>query len=263
MGLLDGKVALISGAAQGQGAAEARLFAAEGAAVVVADIQDTLAQTTAEAIGDSACFTHLDVTSPMDWEAAVILAERQFGPVTILINNAGIMGTRGGIRAETLESFRRVVDVNQIGPLLGIQAVIPSMLRAEGGSIVNVSSTGGMWGVRGSVAYGSSKWALRGMSKSIALELAPTIRVNSLHPGPVDTPLLHHPSIDTEEFQARWSAVVPLGRAADAVMIAQAAAFLASDRASYITGTELVVDGGLTAGWHQAPNWALGSSVEA
>jgi 3alpha(or 20beta)-hydroxysteroid dehydrogenase len=261
MGLLDGKVAIISGAAQGQGAAEARLFAAEGAAVVVGDIQDELGWMTAHAIGAGALFHHLDVRVPEDWQAAVAAAERTFGAVTVLINNAGMKGQSGGIRSETLVNFRRVVEVNQIGPVLGIQAVIPSMLRAGGGAIVNVSSTGGMWGVRGSVAYGSTKWALRGLTKAIALELAPAIRVNSLHPGPVDTPMLHDSDLSDEEFQSRWSAVVPLGRAAGPDMIAEAAAFLSSDRASYITGTELVVDGGLTAGWHQAPAWALGSSA--
>jgi 3alpha(or 20beta)-hydroxysteroid dehydrogenase len=246
-------VAVVSGAARGQGAAEARLFVAEGAEVVVADVLEAEGRALAEELGAAAAFFALDVRDHAAWTAAVAFAEARFGPVGVLINNAAVTGA-GGVREVTPESYHDTISVNQEGCLLGMQSVVPSMQRAGGGSIVNVSSTSGLIAYAGSIAYVASKWAVRGMTKAAALDLAPLgIRVNSIHPGPVDTPMIHPAGVDDAEFQERWRRVVPLARAAQPIEIARVALFLASSDSSYMTGSELAVDGGRTAGLTSPP----------
>ena len=250
MGRLDGKVALVTGAARGQGEAEARAFVDEGAAVVLADILDDAGREVAASLGPPARYVHLDVRDPAQWVTAVGEAERHFGPLSVLVNNAAILGA-GGVEDATPEDFLQVVAVNQLGCLLGMQAGVRSMRRAARGavgSIINVSSTGGMVGYPGAIAYAGTKWAVRGMTKAAALELAPAVRVNSLHPGPVDTPMIREPGASDQELAARWESIVPLGRAARPEEIAQVALFLASDESSFMTGSEVVVDGGRIAG---------------
>jgi 3alpha(or 20beta)-hydroxysteroid dehydrogenase len=249
-GRLEGKVALVTGAARGQGAAEALAFADEGAAVVLADVLDAEGRSVAQSLGPQAHYVHLDVREPTSWTRAVAEAERAFGPISVLVNNAAVLGT-GGVEDATPEDFLNVVAVNQLGCFLGMQAAVRSMRRTPDGvvcSIVNVSSTGGMVGYPGAIAYAGSKWAVRGMTKAAALELAPDIRVNSLHPGPVDTPMIREEGVSDEEFASRWQAIVPLARPAQPGEIAQVALFLASDESSFMTGSEVVVDGGRTAG---------------
>jgi len=247
-GRLARRVAIISGAARGQGAAEARLFVAEGAEVVVADVLEAEGRGLAAELGAGAAFFTLDVRDQSAWNAAVAFGEARFGPIDILVNNAAVTGA-GGVTDVTLESYLDTIAVNQLGCLLGMQSVVPSMVRAGGGSIVNVSSTSGLIAYTGSIAYVASKWAVRGMTKAAALDLASLgIRVNSIHPGPVDTPMIHPDGMDDDEFQSRWRQVVPLARAAQPIEIARVALFLASNDSSFMTGSELAVDGGRTAG---------------
>jgi 3alpha(or 20beta)-hydroxysteroid dehydrogenase len=246
MGLLDGRVAVVTGAARGQGAAEARLFHAEGAKVVLADVIEASGTDLATELGDGACFVRLDVSNAEDWQRAIAVAEDAFGPIDVLVNNAGVLRP-GGVCDVAHEDFAATMDINVWGCLLGMQAVVPSMRRAGRGSIVNVASTGGIIGQVGVIAYVGSKFAVRGITKAAALELSPEIRVNSLHPGWVDTPMSRGSQTD-DEYAARLRPVVPMGRAADPHELAKAALFLASDLSSYVTGAELVVDGGRTAG---------------
>jgi 3alpha(or 20beta)-hydroxysteroid dehydrogenase len=247
-GRLAGRVALITGAARGQGAAEARLFVAEGAEVVVADVLEVEGRALAADLGAASAFFALDVRDQSAWTAAVAFAEARFGPIGILVNNAAVTGG-GGVRDVSLESYLDTIAVNQVGCMLGMQSVVASMQRAGNGSIVNVSSTSGLIAYTDSIAYVASKWAVRGMTKAAALDLAPLgIRVNSIHPGPVDTPMIHPAGVDDDEFQARWRQVVPLARAAQPIEIARVVLFLASSDSSYMTGSELAVDGGRTAG---------------
>lgn len=243
MGRLDGKVAIITGAARGQGAAEARLFAAEGARVVVADVLDDEGKAVAAEIGDAAVYTHLDVTDEGQWADAVALAERTFGPVTVLVNNAGILLFQAVHKTE-LDDFDRVLRVNVHGVFLGMKAVTPSMEKAGGGSIVNISSTAGLQGLPYLAAYVASKWAVRGLTKSAAIDLGHKgIRVNSVHPGGIDTPMVAGTSADAPFYKR-----LPVARMGSADESARAVLFLASDEASYIAGAELAVDGGATCG---------------
>jgi 3alpha(or 20beta)-hydroxysteroid dehydrogenase len=251
MGRLDGKVALISGAARGQGEAEARLFAGEGARVVLGDVLDDLGERVAKDIGDNARYVHLDVRDEASWAAAVKTAEEEFGPVTVLLNNAGIFRF-SALQETSLEQFRDVVDVNQVGPFLGMKAVVPSMTEAGGGSIVNISSTNGLSGFPNTISYTATKWAVRGMTKTAAMELGPLgIRVNSIHPGGVDTEMIGPKALegfsDTDELDDRFGDL-PLGRVGQPIEIARLALFLASDESSYSTGSEFVADGGMLAG---------------
>ena len=252
MGRLDGKVALISGAARGQGEAEARLFAAEGARVVLGDVLDDLGEVVAKDLGDTTRYAHLDVRDEASWQAAVALAEAEFGPVTVLVNNAGIL--RWSALAETpVEQFREVFEVNQLGPFLGMKSVVPSMVKAGGGSIVNISSTNGLAGFPGTISYTAAKFAVRGMTKTAAMELGPLgIRVNSIHPGGVNTEMINPASIpdmpaSSDELGNRFNDL-PLRRVGQPVEIARLALFLASDDSSYSTGSEFVADGGMLAG---------------
>ncbi|MBB83231.1 MAG: 3-alpha-hydroxysteroid dehydrogenase [Deltaproteobacteria bacterium] len=247
MGRLDGKVALISGAARGQGEAEARRFVAEGARVVLGDVLEAECRTVAELLGDGARAIRLDVTREEDWSRAVETALDTFGRLDVLVNNAGIVRT-GAIESTSLEDYRAVVDVNQIGTFLGIRAVVPAMREAGGGSIVNISSNAGMEGVQGVIGYVASKWAIRGMTKTAALELGRFgIRVNVVCPGGVATPMIGASDFDSIDQDAVWSSQ-PISRVGQPDEIASLVLFLASDESSYSTGAEFVADGGGLAG---------------
>jgi 3alpha(or 20beta)-hydroxysteroid dehydrogenase len=245
-GRLEGKVAIVTGAARGQGEAEARRFVAEGARVLLTDVLDDEGQAAADSLGDAAAFRHLDVSSEAEWVAAVADAEERFGPVSILVNNAGILDF-SPIHKQDVDRFRRVMEVNLIGAMIGMKSVAPSMKRAGGGSIINISSNGGIWGLPGLGAYVSSKWALRGLSKTAALDLGPIgVRVNSLHPGGIDTPMTSFGSVPGDE--SPFAKSLPIPRMGHVDEVANVVTFLASDEASYVTGAEWSVDGGATAG---------------
>jgi len=249
MGRLDGEVALVTGAARGQGEAVARLFVAEGARVVLGDVLDEV-EAVAVSLGDAASAVRLDVRDAAQWEAAVAATEERFGPATVLVNNAGIL--RFGPLAETsLDDYLEVVEVNEVGCYLGMRAVAPSMRRAGHGAIVNTSSINGLAGYPGTIAYTASKWAIRGLTKVAALELGPTIRVNSVHPGSIDTEMVR-PGASTgapppEQQEASYAAL-PLGRQGRVDEVARMVLFLASSESSYSTGSEFVLDGGRLAG---------------
>jgi len=250
MARLDGKVAIITGAARGQGAAHARAFIEEGAKVVVTDILVEEGNKLVEELGSNATFFSHDVTSFAQWMAMVSYAEDTFGPVNILVNNAGI-GFKKSILDMTEEEYRRVIDINQVSVFLGMKTVLPSMLKTENGSIINVSSIAGLLGSKdGSVAYDASKFAVRGMTKSIALEMAHTgIRVNSVHPGIIFTPMVmtndENPTVVDSIDKLLHH--VPMQRGATPEEVTKLILFLASDDSSYSTGSEFVIDGGLTA----------------
>jgi len=245
MGALEGKVALITGGARGIGEATARLFAAEGASVVIGDLREEQGQVVAASLPRTR-FVPLDVTSEASWAEAVRSTVGAFGSLTILVNSAGIYRT-APMEDTSLAMFQQMVLVNQVGPFLGMKAVIEPMKAAGGGSIINVSSTSGLRGNQNSIAYGSTKWALRGMSKIAAIELAAhNIRVNSMHPGLTDTPM-NHEEMGHERIR-EVGQNVPLRRPGRAEDMANMILFLASDAAAYVTGTEAVCDGGMTAG---------------
>ncbi|CAN5714803.1 glucose 1-dehydrogenase [soil metagenome] len=247
MGRLSGRTAIITGAGRGQGEAEARLFVAEGAQVVVADILDDLGSAVAADLGDRAIFVHLDVSQEEGWASALGAATEAFGKVDVLVNNAAILHL-GAIEDTSLDDFQRVVAVNQQGTFLGMRAVIPEMRRVGGDSIVNVSSKDGVLGMNGVAAYASSKWAVRGMTKVAALELGKYgIRVNTLIPGPVDTPM-NSPEGSEDVDRDAFFTGQPVPRIGRPSELAAAALFLASDESSYCTGAELLVDVGASAG---------------
>ena len=245
---LDGKVALISGAARGQGEAEARLFAAAGAAVVLGDVLAAEGEEVAKDIvagGGRARFVRLDVTSAEDWAAAVETARLAFGGLDILVNNAAIWRT-APIDQQDVDGFRQILDVNLVGPFLGIQAAVPALRAAGGGSIVNIASTAGRKALKNHGAYGASKFGLRGLSGVAALDLgADGIRVNSVYPGVIDTPMIA--GLGRERGLGNAS-FVPLTRMGIPEEVAELVLFLASDASAYITGAELAIDGGLSAG---------------
>jgi 3alpha(or 20beta)-hydroxysteroid dehydrogenase len=244
---LDGRVALISGAARGQGEAEARLFVERGARVVVADVLIEEGRAVARSLGDAACFVELDVTEPVRWAAAVVSTLDAFGHLDVLVNNAGIVRA-GAIESVSVESFMEAVSVNQLGCFLGMQAVIPTMKAHGSGSIVNVSSIAGLQGVAGAVPYVATKWAVRGMTKTAAIELGHDgIRVNSVHPGVIDTLMTNDPQFDDVDKQSVFDAF-PIPRIGAPEEVAEMVAFLASDASSYCTGAEFIVDGGAVAG---------------
>ena len=253
MGRLDGKVALISGGARGMGAAEARLFVAEGASVVIGDVLDAEGEALAKELGDQCAYVHHDVTSEDEWGAAVGETTGRYGSLDVLINNAGILHV-APLVMESVSDYMRVIEVNQLGVFLGMKAVAPVMTAARRGSIVNISSVAGLLGAPGHMAYCASKWAVRGMTKVASAELAPLgVRVNSIHPGLIDTPML-------EEYKQlgmpveQMGASVPLGRLAVADDVARLALYLASDDSSYSTGSEFVVDGGMIGSPGVRPN---------
>jgi 3alpha(or 20beta)-hydroxysteroid dehydrogenase len=252
VGKLDGKVALITGAARGQGEAEARLFAREGARVVVADVLDDEAASVAADLGDAARAVHLDVTDEASWAAGVEAAVLAFGGLDVLVSNAGIIRT-GALEELSLELYRSIVDVNQVGCFLGMRAVVPAMRVGGGGSIVNVSSTAGMQGGAGLVAYAASKWAVRGMTRCAAIELGPHgIRVNAVVPGVIETPMIDAPDFAGVDRDAAV-ATLPVARLGQPVDVANMALFLASDDSAYCSGSDFLVEGGALAGRPPSP----------
>jgi 3alpha(or 20beta)-hydroxysteroid dehydrogenase len=239
MNRLTGKVALVSGAARGIGAACVRAIHDEGATVIAGDVLADEAIALCRELGDRALGVGLDVADAGAWDAAVSAATARFGPVTVLVNNAGII-RRAGLLDCTEAAYREVVDVNQIGPFLGMRAVAEDMKAAGGGSIVNVSSVAALGGMPGAIAYGATKWAVRGMTRSAAVELGPFgIRVNSVFPGPTRTPMMDGYPEDAFGF-------LPLPRFGTPEEVAAVITYLASDESSYVTAAEHVVDGGLT-----------------
>src|SRR6266446_8848582 len=252
MGRLEGKVALISGGARGQGAAEAKLFAREGAQVVFGDVLDEDGRQVEAEIrtaGGDATYVHLDVTSEDDWRAAVALAEHTYGRLNVLVNNAGIV-IRKSIEETTEDDWDRILAVNLKGVFLGTKHAIPAMRRAGGGSIINISSTAGLVGSPyGSAAYTASKGAVRLFTKVTAVQHAQDhIRCNSVHPGGVDTPMRQEGLADlsSAERDERLRRV-PMGRVGTTAEIAYGVLYLASDESSFVTGSELVIDGGYIA----------------
>lgn len=242
MGTLDGKVAIVTGAARGQGAAEARLFVSEGAKVMVTDVLPE-GEGVAGALGDLAAFSLHDVSSAADWERVVRATTQRFGRLDILVNNAAIYKMRS-LLDTTDDEFDQITRINQRGPFLGMRTAAPAMRASGGGSIINISSGAGLRGVRNMLAYAATKWALRGMTKCAALELAADrIRVNSIHPGVIETPMLDH---NPAAFNQAMVRATPIGRIGQPDDIARMALYLASDAASFITGAEFAVDGGGT-----------------
>ncbi|MEU1149943.1 SDR family NAD(P)-dependent oxidoreductase [Streptomyces sp. NPDC005863] len=239
---LDGRTVLITGAGRGQGAAEARLFAAAGARVVVTDVREEEGREVADSLGGQGLFVRHDVTDARSWASAVAGALDAFGRLDALVNNAALWRT-ASVEVETYENFEELVRVNLLGPFLGIQAVLPAFKEVGGGSIVNVSSTAGLVGIPGHAAYGSTKFGLRGLTRSAALDLARhRVRVNSVHPGAIDTPMISAASAGRD-----WSHL-PLGRMGRPEEVGELVLFLASDASSYVTGAEFTVDGGSTTG---------------
>jgi 3alpha(or 20beta)-hydroxysteroid dehydrogenase len=246
-GRLDGKVAIISGAARGMGAAHARRFVAEGAKVVLGDILEDAGKSLADELGEAAIFVTLDVTRADDWATAVRTAEETWGPVDVLVNNAGI-ALMESFEDSTEASFRHVLDVNLVGQYLGMRAVLPGMKALGRGAIVNISSIAGEIGFPGSSAYCTSKFGVRGLTHAVAKELAPLgIRVNSVHPGVIRTPMIEEVATHAPGMIEQLTAAIPLGRAAAPEEITSVVLFLASDEASFVVGAELVADGGQIA----------------
>ena len=241
MGVLAGKVAIVTGAAQGQGAAEARLFHEEGAKVVLTDVNRS-GSDLADQLGEGALFMRHDVSDESEWSQVVRTTLERFGRIDILVNNAGIYRPQP-IQMTDAELMDLHYRVNQLGVFLGMKAVIDAMTQVGGGSIINISSQAGLQGAPGMLAYSTSKWAVRGLTRCAAADLASlNIRVNSVHPGLIDTPMLASQSKETTEL---YRSHIPLGRMGTANDIAQTVLFLASDASSYTTGAELAVAGGV------------------
>ena len=250
MGRLDGKVALITGGARGQGAVETRMFVKEGARVVFGDVLDDegrKVEAEVQETGGDATYVHLDVTSDDSWLHAIELAETRYGKLDILINNAAIIRVLS-LEETTGEIWDRIMEVNAKGVFLGTKHAIPAMRRVGGGSIVNISSVEGIVGRKHTTpAYGSSKGAIRVFSKATAVQYAAeNIRCNSVHPGPIDTPMLRS-VLPEAASREQMSNEVPLGRMGTSEEVAYGVLYLASDEASWVTGTELIIDGGITA----------------
>ena len=242
-GRLDGKIVLITGGARGQGAAEGRLFGAEGATVVLTDVLVDEGAKTAADIG--ATFYEHDVTDADTWTTIVADIVETHGRIDVLVNNAGIFRI-AGLNDTDRELWDRIIAINQTGVFLGMQAVAPTMTEQRSGSIINISSIAGIRGAGTAFAYGASKWAVRGMTRSAAQELAPhQVRVNSIHPGIIDTPMADE--FDRVGVRELVTERIPMGHWADADEVAKLALFLASDDSAYCTGSEFIVDGGFTA----------------
>ncbi|WP_326689698.1 SDR family oxidoreductase [Streptomyces sp. NBC_01795] len=259
MGKLDGRVALVSGAARGQGEQEARLFAAEGAKVVLGDVLDERGERVAAELGaESAAYVHLDVRSEESWQAAAEAAERRFGPVDALVNNAGILRFHE-LAATPVEEFREVIEVNQTGCFLGMKTLVPYIERAGGGTIVNTASYAAMAGMAFLTAYAASKAAIVGMTRVASMELAGKgVRVNAMCPGAIDTPMTN-PAKAAEsglrvegggagELDAFYAKLIPQGRVGRPEEVARLALFLSCEDSSYVTGQPFVIDGGWLAG---------------
>jgi 3alpha(or 20beta)-hydroxysteroid dehydrogenase len=242
---LENKVAIITGGARGMGAANAKLFIEEGAKVVITDILYAEGEKLAKELGPHCLFIKHDVSREEEWKYVISETEKKFGPVNILVNNAGISFNKP-LTDTGLKEYERVMGINATGVFLGMRSVLPSMRKTRNGSIVNISSIAGMVGFQNALAYVASKYAVRGMTKAAALELAPEgIRVNSIHPGLIETPMIMNeemePLIDT------IAAGIPMRRTAKPEEVSKLVLFLASGEASYSTGSEFVIDGGLTA----------------
>ena len=247
MGRLTGKVALVTGGARGMGEATVRLFVEHGAKVVFGDVLTEAGQSLAGELGEAAVFCPMDVSNAADWDTAVAMA-KQLGPLQVLVNNAAILHMASLVET-TPEDFRRVLEVNLLGAFMGIQAVIPHMKEAGGGSIINVSSIDGLHSSPGLSAYSSSKWAIRGLTKNAAIELGQYgIRVNSVHPGGIYTVMGGKGSSTEEEMNRYTYARFPIPRVGRPHEVAYVSLFLATDEASYSTGSEFVADGGWFAG---------------
>lgn len=243
-GRLDGKVALISGAARGMGECEARLFVREGAKVVLGDVLEEQGRQVAKELGAAATFVRLDVTVESDWQKAVTTAEQTYGNLHILVNNAGIV-RMAPLDETSLNAWNEVINVNQTGVFLGMKHAIPAMRRAGGGSIINISSVAGLVGLSNIPAYQASKGAVRLLAKNAAVQYAKDkIRVNSVHPGRIETPMTT--PLDPARREMVLS-MTPLGRDGKPEEVAYGVLYLASDESSFVTGAELVIDGGFTA----------------
>jgi len=247
MNRLQDKVAIITGAARGQGEATARLFAAEGCSVVITDVLSAEGEAVAASVGERAKFLHQDVSDEADWARVVETTVSAFGKIDILVNNAAIALFKA-IEDTGKDELQRLLSVNLIGQFLGIKAVLPLMKQVRRGAIVNISSVDGLRGTTGLSAYDACKWGVRGLTKAAALEAAAhNVRVNSVHPGAIDTPMLNPTgSPDTKAIAVGLG--IPFGRVGLSAEVAAASLFLASDDASYISGAELAVDGAWTAG---------------
>lgn len=242
MGRLDGKVAIITGGAGGMGKMHGKYFVKEGAKVIIADLESSDGEKVAEELGSDALFVAFDVTSEDSWKDLVKKSEEAFGPVSVLVNNAGIV-KQNSIEATSLEEYRQTIHINQDGVFLGMKYVLPSMKKAENGSIINISSIAGIVGGANNLAYTASKFAVRGMTKAAAAEFAEFgIRVNSIHPGIIRTPMTEQEGI--KELVEEMAKSIPMQRIAEPEEISNLVLYLASDESSYSTGTEFVADGG-------------------
>jgi 3alpha(or 20beta)-hydroxysteroid dehydrogenase len=247
MSKLNGKIAIVTGSAQGMGESHARIMVAEGAKVVMTDVNVASGTAIAEELGSNALFVEHNVTSPADWQRVVETAEAKFGTVNVLVNNAGILGPIAATVDLPLDDYNAVCNINQTGVFLGMQSVLPGMLAGDGGSIINISSIAGIVAIVGApnLAYVGSKFAVRGMTKQVAVEYGKdNIRVNSVHPGYIKTPMM---AAATDEEGGGAVDVIPLNRMAEPSEVSDLVVFLASDNSSFITGMEHVIDGGMTA----------------
>ena len=250
MGRLEGKVILISGGAKGQGATESIMFAGEGAKIIIGDILDDEGlkiESQIRELGGEATFVHLDVTQESDWDNAVKTAISSYGGLNVLVNNAGIL-IRKSIEDTTVEDWDRIMSINAKGVFLGTKAAIPALREAGGGSIINISSTAGLVSSSsGSASYTATKGAVRLFTKSTAIQYAKDgIRCNSVHPGPIETDMIHQSITDPDAMALRMEKL-PMGRLGKPEEVANGVLYLASDESSFVTGSELVIDGGSTA----------------
>ena len=252
-GRLEGKVALITGSARGQGEAEARRFVAEGAKVAITDLRDVLGEQLAAELGPNTFYQQLDVTREDDWDAAVAATVERFGKLDILVNNAGI-GAFGTLEGLDLKTHHEMIDINLHGVYLGMRAAKAALVATGNGAIVNISSIDGIVGVLGMTSYSGSKFAVTGMTRSAAIELGPLgVRVNSIHPGVINSPMVQEAPPETRARLDRLMDMQPIKRMGEPEEIASLALFLASDEASYITGAQFVIDGGHLAGpWRES-----------
>jgi 3alpha(or 20beta)-hydroxysteroid dehydrogenase len=247
MSRLTGKIAIITGASQGMGMAHARAFVEHGAKVILGDLNEKAGKALAAELGAGAIFVKQDVSKAEDWKALLQQGEQRFGTVNVLVNNAGILGPLAATTEMPEVEFLRVCAVNQTGVFLGMQTVLPGMIESGGGSIVNISSIAGLVAIYGApnLAYVASKFAVRGMTKQVAVEYGgKNVRANSVHPGYIKTPMM---VAATDEGGGEALKQIPLRRMADASEVSNLVVFLASDEAAFITGTEHVIDGGMTA----------------
>lgn len=243
MGRVDNKVALITGAAQGMGETHARLLLKEGAKVIITDLNAEKGEALAAELGENAFFVKHDVTNEEEWKNAVEEGEKKFGPINVLVNNAGISVSKS-FQDTSLDDYMKIININQVSVFLGMKHTQPSMVKAGGGSMINISSINGL--VSGAVGYTDSKFAVRGITKAGAIQFAhDNIRVNSVHPGVIETPMVTEG--DSYEVIKEYAKMIPIGRMAQPEEVSNLILFLASDESVYSTGSEFIIDGGLTA----------------